>query len=192
VRWTLTDIDGAGWLVQAEEDTIAGPKRAAAQLAEQRLDTIAQLQRYFIHSDFDLDLHATVAMILDHARKVIDAPAIAVGRIEDDHINHWVATAPHMVGIRTPLADSNTGIAVTSGETVVCNDTENDVRVHTASTRAAGVRSMVIAPLWHRGQVVGVLNVLTSRVNAFCATDVATIELVARSSRSPTVTRPTC
>jgi diguanylate cyclase (GGDEF)-like protein len=179
VMWTLTHVDDTGWLVQAEDQTVVGGIRASARLAEQRLDTIAQLQRYFIHSDFDPDLRATVEMILDHAKTVIDAPAIAVGRIEDENVTYWVATAPHMVGIQTPLADSVTGIAISSGETVVCNDTENDPRVHTAATRAAGVRSMVIAPLWHRGLVVGVLNVLTPRVNAFQATDVATIELVA-------------
>ena len=179
VEWTVTALGRDGWLVQARDMTILDQLHAAAELATHRLRTVALLHRHVVQMEFDTGFDQIVTLILDHARDLISAGAIGVGRIEGDEIVYWVATAPGMVGIRTPLRASLSGICIATGETAVCQDTELDTRVDRVATRTAGVRSMIIVPLWHGGQIVGVINVVAPHVNAYDADDVHTVELVA-------------
>ena len=79
------------------------------------------------------------------------------------------------LGMRLRLDDSLSGLAVRSGSTLSCTDTETDPRVDRDACRRVGAASMVCVPLRRDGQAVGVLKVISSSVGAFDDRDVATL-----------------
>jgi diguanylate cyclase (GGDEF)-like protein len=120
--------------------------------------------------------------ILERARALLGATAASAGIIEADEIVYKYRTGPGResgVAIHTPRYASLSGICAASGEAVYCSDSEIDARVDKTACRQQGLRSMIIAPLRHRGSVVGVLNINSPEPQTFTANDVQTVELVA-------------
>lgn len=79
------------------------------------------------------------------------------------------------IGLRLGFEDSLSGLAVRSGATLWCTDTETDPRVDRDACRFDGSRSMVVVPLRRNGQPVGVLKVSSSQTGVFSERDVATL-----------------
>jgi len=75
-------------------------------------------------------------------------------------------TAPD-VGVRLSIEGSFTGLAVTSGLAVRCDDSETDARVDAAACRAMRTRSICVVPVRDNGAVAGVLAAFSSVPNAF-------------------------
>lgn len=75
-------------------------------------------------------------------------------------------TAPD-VGVRLSIEGSFTGLAVTSGQAVRCDDSETDARVDAAACRAMRTRSICVVPVRDNGVVAGVLAAFSSVPNAF-------------------------
>jgi len=57
---------------------------------------------------------------------------------------------------------------------------QNDARVYKESCRKVGIRSMIVVPLHHDGEPVGVFGAYSGNCNAFDDADVAILELVGR------------
>ncbi len=83
-------------------------------------------------------------------------------------------------GVRAPVAQSWSGWALQTGETLVCNDTAYEPRADVSSCVRAGVRSMIAIRLSGRlsGEPGGgVLNVMSGAPNFFDKNAVASLEL---------------
>ncbi len=177
--WTImltATFMASGVAIIAERSKL---RRTVAVHAE-RLKTIVALHREVEQAEFDVE--EVVLGILDRARTLLGATAASVGIIEGDEIVYKYRTGPGResgVAIHTPRRASLSGICADSGEAVYCADSEIDARVDKNACRQQGLRSMIIAPLRHRGEVVGVLNVNSPEPRAFNANDVRTVELVA-------------
>lgn len=165
------------WVVFAQDVTAVKEMQATLELDAERLRKVAALHRIVEQAEFELD--EVLEWIVDRARSLLDASGVAVGLIEGDVIIYRIATGTSRAGIRTPVGGSLSGMTVRSGSPQLCLDSEADPRVDVNACRAAGLRSMVIAPLRHRGQVVGVLNVTSPAPETFSAKDVPTVELIA-------------
>ena len=149
-------------------------------LDTERLKTIVALHREVERAEFDVQ--DVVLGILDRARTLLGANAASAGIIEGDEIVYKYRTGPGRdsgVAIRTPRDGSLSGICVETGETFYCEDSEADPRVDKAACRAQGLRSMILVPLRHRGEVVGVLNINSPEVRTFNENDVRTVQLIA-------------
>ena len=149
-------------------------------LDAERLKTIVALHHEVERAEFDVE--DVVLTILDRARVLLGASAASAGIIEGQEIVYKYRTGPGRgsgLAIRTPRKSSLSGICLDTGEAVYCQDSETDSRVDTAACRKQGLRSMIIVPLRHRGQAVGVLNVNSPDVYAFDANDVRTVQLTA-------------
>ena len=154
--------------------------RTSTALDAERLKTIVALHREVERAAFDVQ--GVVLDILDRARVLLGASAASAGIIEGQEIVYKYRTGPGRdsgVAIRTPRDASLSGICLDSGEAVYCEDSELDPRVDKAACRKQRLRSMIIVPLRHRGEVVGVLNVNSPEVRAFDANDVRTVQLTA-------------
>lgn len=146
----------------------------------ERLKTIVALHHEVERAEFDVE--DVVLKILDRARLLLGASAASAGIIEGEEIVYKYRTGPGRNSgevIRTPRRASLSGICLKTGEAVYCEDSEVDPRVDKAACRKQGLRSMIIVPLRHRGEVVGVLNVNSPDVRAFDANDVRTVQLTA-------------
>jgi diguanylate cyclase (GGDEF)-like protein len=149
-------------------------------LDAERLKTIVALHREVERAEFDVQ--DVVLGILDRARTLLGASAASAGIIEGDEIVYKYRTGPGRdsgVAIRTPRDGSLSGICFKTGEAVYCEDSETDPRVDKVACRAQELRSMIIVPLRHRGELVGVLNVNSPEVRTFDSNDVRTVQLIA-------------
>jgi diguanylate cyclase (GGDEF)-like protein len=159
---------------------VRGTLTTTVALDAERLKTIVALHREVERAEFDVQ--GVVLGILDRARTLLGANAASAGIIEGDEIAYKYRTGPGRdsgVVIRTPRDASLSGICVNTGEAVYCEDSETDPRVDKVACRAQELRSMIIVPLRHRREVVGVLNVNSPAVRAFDGNDVRTVQLVA-------------
>jgi len=151
-------------------------------LDSERLETIVALHREVERAEFDVQ--DVVLGILERARTLLGASAASAGIVEGAEIVYRYRTGPGRdsgVELRTPRDTSLSGICVSTGEAVYCEDSEVDARVDKVACRRQGLRSMIIVPLRHRGEVVGVLNVNSPKVCAFDGNDVRTVQLIAGS-----------
>ena len=73
---------------------------------------------------------------------------------------------PHF-GLRLPVDASFSGKAVSTGETLRSEDAQNDPRIDRAAAVQLDARSLVAVPLYHRRQLIGVLQVMSPRPHAF-------------------------
>lgn len=177
--WTTTTL-GNRYLVQGQDITSQYELEQTLLADAKRLTTIVSLHRDIGQVEFDVD--DIVEWVIDRARTLFGASEAGIGFIEGDEIVYRIVTGPRRernVGIRTPVTASMAGICVRTGETMRCDDSETDPRVDQRACRAAGLRSMVIVPLRHRGQIVGVLNVTSAKVAAFDEDEVASVEVLA-------------
>src|SRR5262245_63154298 len=67
-----------------------------------------------------------------------------------------------------------------SGQRLLCDDAEKDPRVAGTALVDLGVRSLVLTPIRHEGQVVGVLTVFANVLDAFSALHLAQLDTAAR------------
>jgi diguanylate cyclase (GGDEF)-like protein len=149
-------------------------------LDTERLETIVSLHREVERAEFDVQ--GVVLEILDKARILLGASAASAGIIDGDEVVYRYRTGPGRdsgVAIRTPRDASLSGICFRTGEAVYCEDSETDPRVDRVACRAQELRSMIIVPLRHRGEIVGVLNVNSPEAHTFDSNDVRTVQLVA-------------
>lgn len=176
--WTITltaTFVAAGWGVLVARSKLTKTVRIDAE----RLKTIVALHREVAQAEFDVE--EVVLRILERARTLLGASAASAGILEGEEIVYKYRTGPGRdsgAAIRTPRNASLSGICLTSGEPAHCEDSEIDPRVDKAACRAQGLRSMIIVPLRHRGEVVGVLNVNSPQARAFEDDDVRTVELI--------------
>jgi len=88
-------------------------------------------------------------------------------------------TAASHVGLRLKIAASLSGQCVLTAEILRCDDAETDPRVDLVACRQVGAMSMIVVPLQHEHQVVGVLKVYSPEAHAFGTEAVCTLQLMA-------------
>ena len=84
------------------------------------------------------------------------------------------------VGLRLPLDQSLSGLAVRSGELQVCTDASCDPRVNAAAVATTGVVSMLCVPLSPDSAGVAVLKVSSSQPRAFTPRDASSLRTLAQ------------
>ncbi len=114
-----------------------------------------------------LDLGGVMSLIAERTLLLVGADGAAIELAEGDEMVYRAASgiAKSMLGLRLRIASSMSGLCVTSGEIQRCDDSETDSRVDRAASRQVGLRSMLVMPLKHDEQIVGVLKAI-SRVPA--------------------------
>lgn len=208
VKWlgTCTDIDdqkrAAEALVQVQEH-LQEQVHERTQLIE-RVNThlLAEVQKgeYLLrqlqsHSDnlariiatqarlaqAELDLDPFLELMVQQMQALTPASGVVVELVEGEEMVYRAAcgcVAP-FVGLRLALGNSLSGLCVRSASVLMSPDTEDDPRVDRDACRRIGVASMVVAPLLLAGKAVGVLKIMAQQANAFSASDVQTLQLMA-------------
>jgi predicted signal transduction protein with EAL and GGDEF domain len=128
-----------------------------------------------------LDLGVAMQSMAEHTARLTHADGSIVESLDGEDMVYRAASgtaAPH-IGMRLKAAGSLSGMCVRDGAVLRCDDSETDERVDRTACRRIGLRSMIVVPLWHREQRLGVLKVISSRPRAFDEDDVATLELLA-------------
>ena len=151
----------------------------ALQQDSQRLNDIITTQ--YKLAEAILDHEAFVMLVIERITLMTHADGAAYGLIDGDEMVYQAAsgTLAGHVGMRLRLTHSLSGLCVLSRQVLSCNDTEQDPRVDRDACRKINVRSMVVAPLIHAGNPVGVLKILSQTPDAFNERDIQTLQLMA-------------
>ncbi|MCW3051950.1 MAG: diguanylate cyclase with and sensor [Chthonomonadales bacterium] len=161
-------------LLEAERCATEVQRKEAERLAQ-----VVSIQRDVASAR--QELQAAMQTIMEGTQEITRAEGAVVALVEGEDIIFRAGSgmvAPHL-GLRLNAATSLSGRCVRENVLFKCDDAETDDRVDQAACRKIGLRSMVVVPLQHSGQAIGVLTVVSSRCNAFTAQDVATLELMA-------------
>jgi EAL domain-containing protein (putative c-di-GMP-specific phosphodiesterase class I) len=128
------------------------------------------------------DPSGVMSRVVDEAAELIPATegAAIVTAIEDELTIVWASgTLAGEAGVRLPLSRSLCGDAISSGQTLLCDDTESDERVDLERCREINAASAVSVPLLRQGEAIGALTIIASRPAAFDRDDVTTLSRLA-------------
>jgi N-acetylmuramoyl-L-alanine amidase/putative methionine-R-sulfoxide reductase with GAF domain len=126
-------------------------------------------------------LDEVLQLVAARALAITGADGVAIALAEGDAI---ICRA--MAGKVTPDAgarlDPNSGfsgVCLSSGEIVRCDDSESDPRVNAVACRTLGARSMVAVPLSAKQTVIGLLEAFSTEPYGFNDSDVRSLTLLA-------------
>lgn len=127
-----------------------------------------------------LDLNGVMTLVAEQAQHITHALGGIVELAEnDDMVYRAVAgAASNLLGLRFGRENSLSGLCVAQAQTLYCQDSETDDRVDRDACRRVGLRSMVVVPLIHHGDAVGVLKVFSADPRAFSQEDLQILGLM--------------
>lgn len=129
------------------------------------------------------DLPAALRLISERARSLTrgTGAVIALGRKGSILCRASVGASAPAVGARLDVNSGFSGECVRAGRALRCDDTEADPRVEVASCRRLGIRSIVAAPIQYEREIIGLLEVFSTRPFAFEESDVTVAERLAQT-----------
>jgi diguanylate cyclase (GGDEF)-like protein len=118
-----------------------------------------------------LDLGGVMQLVCQRAATVYGAEGAVVELADGNEMVYRAAAglARAQLGLRLRREGSLSGLCVATNDILRCDDAETDPRVDRVACRKVGLRSMLVVPLRHDDQSVGVLKIVSSSVNAFGA-----------------------
>ncbi len=127
-----------------------------------------------------VDLAGVIALVAERSQFLTGADGAVVELLEGDEMVYRAVSgiAEPKLGLRLKRDSSLSGYCIKAGYPVFCPDSDNDTRVDREACRMVGLRSMIVVPLKHNEQIVGVLKVMSSRVGIFCNADLHLLELM--------------
>lgn len=127
-----------------------------------------------------LETKAIMDLIVHEAQALTSADGAIIEIIEGDEFVYHFACGlgkPHL-GLRIKVEGSFSGLSLAQERLVICQDTETDDRVNRDACRKTHIRSMMVAPITHNGQAMGVLKVASSEANRFGEAQKRSLELM--------------
>lgn len=149
-----------------------------------RLTGIVQIQNEI--SRHRMNLESAMNLIANHTRDLTSAQGSVIEQIDGDYLVYTAVSTvsdtsltQSTIGTRIPVEGSLSGRCIKEQAVLICVDSETDERVNREMCRQLGIRSMVVVPLTHHDNPVGVIKVYSAKENAFSQTEVTTLELMA-------------
>jgi diguanylate cyclase (GGDEF)-like protein len=143
-----------------------------------RLIAIIEVQNEIAATRLDLD--SVLDLVARRTLQQTSATGVTLEVVEGDELVYraGAGSAEEHVGMRVDSSRGLPGICLRSGETVRCDDADNDERVDPELCELLGAKSLVCVPLVHEESVVGVLMTVSSDVRGFHEGDVQTLRLL--------------
>jgi putative methionine-R-sulfoxide reductase with GAF domain len=124
------------------------------------------------------DLEAALQLLAAQARYITGATGAAIA-LRDQEEMLCRASAGHSapeVGSQLQVNSGLSGESVRTRETLRCDDAATDPRVNRESCEALGIASVVVMPLVHGDEVIGVFELFSDKTNAFGTRDLVALE----------------
>jgi len=179
-------------------DPLTAPKDSANAISDPGADDafvrVVAALRAGLQSG-SLNRNAFLNQVADQARQSTNADS-AVLALRQSEMTVCVARSGPVGPPPGAQLDSRSGISgecLRQGRSLRCQDSETDARVDAEVCRKLGIRSLVVVPVFEGRDVVGLIEVFSSRPNAFQNQHVAMLEqltsliaeLKAQSAREP-------
>ena len=132
-------------------------------------------------ASFDLALDLVLNEVVRQAQLATGATgaAIALARAGEMVCRATTGTNAPELGVRFEMKSGLSGACLQTATVQQCSDTETDARVDAEACRRLGVRSILVLPLVEGKEPFGILEVFSSRPNAFSDRDVDTLQALA-------------
>ncbi len=155
-----------------------GGKEVHADFA-QNLSAIVETQKLI--QTLQLDLGAAAKLVAERVQKITNASGAAIGILEKSDLVYRAATGTAAVDAETRVATaaSLSADCLSQGSAVNYPDADVNSQARAKLFRERDVRSFIAVPVYHAGQVAGVLELRFTRVNSFREADLRTAELMA-------------
>lgn len=126
------------------------------------------------------DLSTVMQAIVDERSVMPQSNGVVVELRDGDQLYYAAAsgTSAGQLGLRLALGSSLSGLSILTGEPQHCPDSHQDGRVNRAACDRVGLRSMIVVPVPHQGQTVGVLKYHSSEPHAFDEQDMLIAHLL--------------
>lgn len=167
----------AAHVLQEHNDRLRA-KGSQADFAE-NLSAIVETQKLI--QTLQLDLAAASELVAERIQKVTNASGTAIGILEKGELFYRTATGSAAIDAGTRLAPASalSGDCLSKGSALNYPDVTSSLHVRADLFRSRNVKAFIAVPVYHTGQVAGVLELRFSRPNSFRETDLRTAELMA-------------
>jgi PAS domain S-box-containing protein len=142
-----------------------------------RLSAVVTTQQEVLAAITDLD--KVMSLVVDRVPAVTSGNGAVIEVVDGDDLVYRAGVAQEHLGLRLPLTNSLSGLAVREKSVMRCDDAQVDPRVDATACFAMGIRSMIIAPLLEGDAAVGALKSFSSRAKAFDDLDIYALQLLA-------------
>lgn len=144
-----------------------------------RLNAIIATQAQL--ASVQLDLNRFMQTVVERMQALTPADGAVVELVQDDRMVYRAGSGSMsaFVGMRPKVANSLSGLCIHQCEVLNCDDTTSDPRVDAEACKRVGAGSMIVAPLIHNAEAVGVLKVVAREARTFSDDDVQTLQLMA-------------
>jgi putative methionine-R-sulfoxide reductase with GAF domain len=167
----------AAYVLQQHNDRLRA-KGLQADFAE-NLSAIVETQKLI--QTLQLDLAAASELVAERVQKVTNASGTAIGILEKGDLFYRAATGTATIDAGTRITPSSALSAdcLARGSALNYPDVTPSLHVRADLFRSRDVKSFIAVPVYHAGQVAGVLELRFSRPNSFREADLRTAELMA-------------
>jgi len=150
------------------------------EAALEYLNKIIEIQTRLAAADFNVN--AFMGLVVEQVQMLTPATGVVVELVEADDMVYRAAsgTIKKNLGLKLSRQNSISGLCVKEEKVLISNDTEIDDRVNLPACRQVGARSLVVAPLLHNGNAIGVIKILSYLPNAFNGKDIQILEMMAQ------------
>lgn len=127
-----------------------------------------------------LDLGGVMNLVVHRTLGLVQAGGAAVELAEAEDMVYRAAAgfAGGNLGLRLRRESSLSGLCVEQGRSLSCDDAQHDPRADRAACLKLGLRSMVVVPLRHQGETVGVLKAMSAQPSHFREQHIQLLELL--------------
>ncbi len=167
----------AAYVLQEHNDRLRG-KEVHADFAK-NLSAIVETQKLI--QTLQLDLEAAAKLVAERVQKITSSAGAAIGIIEKGELVYRAATgsASPDAGTRVAPAASLSADCLSQGSAVNYTDTSANSPARAKLFLDRHAKSFIAVPVYHAGQVAGVLELRFARTNSFREADLRTAELMA-------------
>jgi putative methionine-R-sulfoxide reductase with GAF domain len=167
----------AAFVLQEHNDRLRA-KGFHADFAD-NLSAIVETQKLI--QTLQLDLAAAAELVAERVQKISNASGTAIGILEKGELLYRAATgsAASDAGKRIAPGSALSADCLSRGSALNYPDVTTNLHVHAERFRNQNVKAFIAVPVYHSGQVAGVLELRFARANAFRESDVRSAELMA-------------
>ncbi len=152
---------------------------AAERRQAQRLEEMVRVQHEI--ASVKADPKGIMEMVAERAQQLTCADGAAVLMVSGDSLGADAATGmlAHLLGCRSRIDGTASGLCLQSDEVFECGDVENDERFRIEAEQDGGYQSSLVVPLRYQYNSVGVLKVVSRRRDAFLNAEGHALQFVA-------------
>jgi hypothetical protein len=186
-------LKGLESIIQQVSPTPTGRGQSESQAKSDTTELVDALVAQGTGKEFPLNQE------LERACLATGATGAAIALVRGQEMVCLASTGPQApdIGLSLDARNGLSGSCLQTRRLQQCNDTHTDPRVDPEACRHFGIRSIVVLPLMDGDELFGIVEILSSRTNAFGQHDLETLQALAdriverrRQNRATTATVP--